>query len=67
MSSLEPFGKLLILVGVFIIILGLLLILWGKIPFLGKLTGDILLQKGNFRFISADASCPVISAILASY
>jgi hypothetical protein len=64
MSSLEPFGKLLILVGVFIIILGLTLVLWGRVPFLGKLSGDIFLQKGNFRFIFPVATCLVISAVL---
>jgi hypothetical protein len=64
MSSPEPFSKLLILIGVFIIILGLLLILWGKVPFLGKLPGDILLQKGNFRFIFPVVSCLVVSVVL---
>jgi hypothetical protein len=64
MSSLEPFGKLLILVGVFIIIMGLLLVLWGKVPFLGKLPGDIFLQKGNFRFIFPIMTCLILSAVL---
>ena len=64
MSGLEPFGKLLILAGVFIIILGLLLLLWDKIPFLGRLPGDIFLHKGNFRFIFPVVSCLVISAVL---
>jgi len=62
--SLEPLGKILILAGVFIVILGLLLVFWGKVPLLGKLPGDMLLQKGNFQFFFPVVTCLVISAIL---
>ena len=64
MSSFEPLGKLLILSGVFIVILGLLVTFWGRIPLLGKLPGDIFLQKGNFRFFFPIVTCLVISGVL---
>lgn len=64
MSNLEPFGKILIMVGVFIVVLGILLFLWGKIPFLTRLPGDLILQKGNLRFIFPIATCLIISTIL---
>lgn len=64
MPGFEHFGKFLILVGVFIVIFGLLIAFWGKIPMLGNLPGDISLQKGNFKFIFPIVSCLVISAVL---
>ena len=64
MSNLEPFGKILIIVGVFIVVLGILLVFWGKIPFLDRLPGDLFLQKGNLRIIFPIATCLIISAML---
>jgi hypothetical protein len=45
-------GKILVLGGVFLAFLGLLLVFWQRLPFLGKLPGDIFLQKGNLQFFS---------------
>jgi hypothetical protein len=64
MSGFEPLGKLLIFAGVFIIVLGLLVMFWSKIPFLGKLPGDILLQKDSFQFFFPIVTCLLISVIL---
>jgi len=64
MPSFDFFGKILILTGAFVIILGLLLVFWDRIPFLGRLPGDIFLQKGNFKFFFPVATCLVISALL---
>jgi hypothetical protein len=64
MSGFEPLGKLLIFAGVFIIVLGLLVMFWSKIPFLGKLPGDILLQKEGFQFFFPIVTCLLISVIL---
>ena len=63
MSNFEPFGKLFILGGVFIVVLGLLLTFWNRIPFLGKLPGDIFLQKGNSQFFFPIVTSLVISAV----
>ena len=43
-------GKILILGGAFIVFLGLLLFFWQRIPFLGRLPGDIFVNKGSFQF-----------------
>ena len=64
MSSLEPLGKFLILAGVFIVVLGLLVMFWSKIPFLGKLPGDIFVQKGSFQFFFPIVTCLLVSAVL---
>jgi len=64
MSSL---GKLLLVVGIFLILAGLGLIIFSKlkITFLGKLPGDIIIQKKNFTFYFPLATCIVISIILS--
>ena len=61
MSDFGSLGKFLIFGGIFIVILGLFLVFWGKIPFLGKLPGDIYVERGNFRFFF-----PVVTGILIS-
>jgi len=61
MSSM---GKLLIIMGIFLVVVGVAFI-WGpKIPFLGKLPGDIYVRKGNFAFYFPVVTCILISLIL---
>jgi len=57
-------GKLLIMAGLFLVLLGVLVVSWGRIPLPGKLPGDIFLQKGNFRFFFPLVTCLVLSAVL---
>jgi hypothetical protein len=57
-------GKLLILLGVFIILMGLLLLLGEKIPWIGKLPGDIIIRKKSFTFYFPLATSILISIIL---
>jgi hypothetical protein len=61
---LQGIGKILILVGAFLAFFGLLLVFWQKIPLLGKLPGDILVQKGNFQFFFPIVTCLIISISL---
>jgi len=60
----QAIGKILILVGAFTVFLGLLLVSSQRIPFLGKLPGDIFVQKGNFQFFLPIATCVIISILL---
>ena len=48
MIGLESLGRLLVLLGVCVLLLGILFILAPKAPYLGRLPGDIFLHKGNF-------------------
>lgn len=57
-------GKLLIIFGGAIVILGVLLLVANKIPFLGSLPGDIKLEKGNYKFYFPITSCIVLSILL---
>jgi hypothetical protein len=60
----QGIGKILILGGVFLAILGLLLVFWQRIPFLGRLPGDIFIDKGNFQFFFPIVTSIVISLVL---
>jgi uncharacterized protein HemY len=57
-------GKLLIVFGVLLIVIGGLLVFAGKIPWLGKLPGDILIQKKNFTFYFPLTTSIILSIIL---
>jgi len=61
MLDLGPLGKMLILLGVFIILIGLLLLIGEKIPWIGRLPGDIIIRKKNFTFYF-----PIVTSILIS-
>ncbi len=58
---MEPFGKMILLLGLFLVILGLILIYGHHIPFLGRLPGDIHIHKKNFSFYF-----PLTTSILLS-
>jgi len=60
----QGIGKLLILGGAFLISFGLLLVFWQRIPFLGKLPGDIFVQKGDFQLFLPVTTCLIISILL---
>ncbi len=60
-----PPGKTLILAGLILVALGLLLQFSGKFPFLGKLPGDIHIQKENFSFSFPLTTCILISLLIS--
>ena len=57
-------GKMLILLGVLIIVIGVLLLVGEKIPWIGKLPGDIIIKKEKFSFYFPITTCIIISLIL---
>jgi membrane protein implicated in regulation of membrane protease activity len=58
-------GKTLILLGGMLILIGALLALGGKLPWLGRLPGDIVIQRDNFTFYFPLVTSIVISVILS--
>ena len=58
-------GKMLIVFGVVMVVIGIILILMGKVPFLGKLPGDIHIQKKDFGFYFPLGTCIVVSIVLS--
>jgi hypothetical protein len=63
-GPLFDIGKLLVLLGVLMLLAGGLLILLGKIPGIGRLPGDILVQRENFTFYFPLATMIIISILL---
>jgi hypothetical protein len=58
-------GKLLIIVGIVCIVAGLLIVYLPKTPFLGKLPGDIRIEKENFKFYFPITTSIVISIVIS--
>jgi len=61
MDSLYAIGKVILGFGVMLVLVGCLLMLAGKFTGLGRLPGDILVQRGNFTFYF-----PVVTMVLVS-
>lgn len=57
----QDLGKVLVFLGLVVLAIGVLILFFDRIPFLGKLPGDIYIKKGNFAFYA-----PITSAILVS-
>jgi hypothetical protein len=63
-DGIQYIGKSLIILGIIVIVIGGLLLLSGKIPWLGRLPGDILIQKKNFTFYFPLATSILLSLLL---
>jgi hypothetical protein len=57
-------SRFLIVLGLIILALGLLWPLLGRLG-LGRLPGDIVIQRGNFSFYFPLATCIVVSILLS--
>jgi len=60
----DSLGKLLIVFGVVLALVGGLLMLAGKVSFLGRLPGDIVVRRENWSFYFPVTTCIVISVLL---
>jgi hypothetical protein len=58
-------AKVMILIGVLLIVVGLVILVFPRLPFVGKLPGDILLKKENYTFYFPLATSIVISIIIS--
>jgi hypothetical protein len=60
-GGLSDLGRLLVVVGIGVALFGVVLLLGGKIPGLGRLPGDFVYRKGDFTFYF-----PLVTSILLS-
>jgi uncharacterized protein HemY len=62
-DGLGTIGRYLIVLGVVIVVVGIVLVMAGKFPGLriGRLPGDIYIERGNWRFYF-----PLVTSILLS-
>lgn len=63
-----PLAKMLLLFGLLMVLLGLILLVAGhfsgKVPWLGRLPGDIYIQRGTWTFYFPLATCLIVSILL---
>ncbi len=62
---LPDFGKLLMGAGLVLLVVGGLLTLSGRIPWLGRLPGDLYVERDNFRFYFPLATSIVLSLVVS--
>lgn len=58
-------GRLLVVFGVLIVLVGLVLMLVGRVSWLGRLPGDIVVQRGNWTLYLPLATSILISVVLS--
>lgn len=61
------FGRLFILLGLLLVLLGVMLSFADKIPHIGRLPGDILVRKERFQFYFPITTCIIVSIILTLF
>ena len=61
---MQDLGRFLIVLGAAAILIGVLLVLVPRLPWLGRLPGDILIRRGTFTFYFPLVTCLVVSIIL---
>jgi hypothetical protein len=61
MMSIESIGRSLILFGIILIVTGSILVLFGKVPWFGRLPGDIMIKKEGMT-----VNFPVMTMLLLS-
>ena len=61
--SMNSLGKILLMTGIALLLVGGILIIGERFG-LGKLPGDIFIQKGNFTFFFPIVSTLIISLLL---
>lgn len=62
---MSDLGRTLIFFGLLLLVLGLVLSLAGKVPWIGHLPGDITIQRGRFTFYFPITTCILISVIVS--
>jgi len=64
MNGIQHIGRFLIVFGLIISAIGAILLLSGKLSWVGRLPGDIIIQKRNFTFYFPLTTGIVISIII---
>lgn len=64
MSGVNDVGRMLVVLGVLLALAGVVLLLVGRVPWIGRLPGDIHVQRGNWTFYFPLATSLLLSAVL---
>jgi hypothetical protein len=63
--ELGGIGKFFVVVGIVFVLMGLGFLFFDKIPFLGKLPGDIRIERENFRFYFPITTSIIVSILIS--
>jgi membrane protein implicated in regulation of membrane protease activity len=63
-TGVNDIGRTLIILGLLITLAGVLLLFVGRVPWIGRLPGDIHIQRGNWSFYFPIATSIVLSLLL---
>jgi Protein of unknown function (DUF2905) len=64
-EPLSSAGRWLVIGGLLLAAVGVVVLLAGKVPFLGRLPGDIVYRKGGTTFYFPLVTCLLLSLILS--
>lgn len=64
MTGVNDVGRMLVVFGVLIALVGVALMVLGRVPWLGRLPGDIHIERGNWTFYFPLATSLLLSAVL---
>jgi hypothetical protein len=62
--DVSSIGRLLIIFGVVVLFLGVVLVLVGKVPFLGRLPGDFMFRRDGFTLFAPITTMIMVSLVL---
>jgi uncharacterized protein HemY len=62
---MDGLGRILIYLGILLVVVGIIVSLMGKIPWLGHMPGDIAIQRDRFTFYFPITTCIVISIVVS--
>ncbi len=62
--ELQAWGKTLVILGLVLVVLGLWVWVFPKIPLLGRLPGDILIKRGHSTFYFPLTTSLLVSLVL---
>ncbi len=64
MLAIDSIGRSLIMFGIILIVIGSLFVLFGKVPWFGRLPGDIIIKNEGMTFYFPVVTMLIISLVL---
>jgi hypothetical protein len=64
MGGPQPLGRVLVVAGLVLAAVGLVLTFAGRLPWLGRLPGDIVVERPGFRLYLPLTTCILLSLLL---
>ena len=63
---MESLGKNIIFFGIVLVVIGAVLVLLGRFPWIGKLPGDIIIKREGFTIYFPIVTMLIVSVILTA-